>query len=398
MGSHELSDLHTLFVKPPTGRLFCGELDSRLGSNSQSRFDLLRSTRMSLVWSCNEWDPLEEVIIGTAAGARFPHADASTQLAEYPGRPLNTIPQGPFPAKIIEEAEEDLATFASVLKQGNVTVRRPSPWDHDSVVSTIHWATPGYYNYCPRDILLTVGDQILETPNVIRGRSQETFSYRELLLEYMASGSRWFSAPRPMLKDELFAPENENLTPLDLEPAFDAANVLRFGRDLLYLVSATGNEMGGHWLQSILGDQYRVHFMKDVYFGSHIDSTLVALRPGLVLANPERLSDETLPDFLKEWEVIYSPPMENQGRHSADYLHKAIGSEWIDMNLFSIDPDTVVVDSDQHQLIALLESKGMNVEPVKLRHSRMLGGGFHCVTLDVRRRGTLEGYFQGSPG
>jgi N-dimethylarginine dimethylaminohydrolase len=398
MGSHELSDLHTLFVKPPTGRLFCGELDSRLGSNSQSRFDLLRSTRMSLVWSCNEWDPLEEVIIGTAAGARFPHADASTQLAEYPGRPLHTIPQGPFPAKIIEEAEEDLATFASVLKQGNVTVRRPSPWDHDSVFSTIHWSTPGYYNYCPRDILLTVGDQILETPNVIRGRSQETFSYRELLLEYMASGSRWFSAPRPMLKDELFAPENENLTPLDLEPAFDAANVLRFGRDLLYLVSATGNEMGGHWLQSILGDQYRVHFMKDVYFGSHIDSTLVALRPGLVLANPERLSDETLPDFLKEWEVIYSPPMENQGRHSADYLHKAIGSEWIDMNLFSIDPDTVVVDSDQHQLIALLESKGMNVEPVKLRHSRMLGGGFHCVTLDVRRRGTLEGYFQGSPG
>ncbi|MDG1012691.1 MAG: inosamine-phosphate amidinotransferase 1 [Luminiphilus sp.] len=353
---------------------------------------------MSLVWSCNEWDPLEEVIIGTAAGARFPHADASTQLAEYPGRPLDTIPQGPFPAQILEEAEEDLATFASVLEQANVTVRRPSPWNHDGVFSTVHWSTPGYYNYCPRDILLTVGDQILETPNVIRGRSQETFSYRELLLEYMASGSRWFSAPRPMLKDELFAPDAENLTPLDLEPAFDAANVLRFGRDLLYLVSATGNEMGGHWLQSILGDQYRVHFMKDVYFGSHIDSTLVALRPGLVLANPERLSDETLPEFLKEWEVIYSPPMENQGRHSADYLHKAIGSEWIDMNLFSIDPDTVVVDSDQHQLIALLESKGMNVEPVKLRHSRMLGGGFHCVTLDVRRRGTLEGYFQGSPG
>ena len=68
------------------------------------------------------------------------------------------------------------------------------------------------------------------------------------------------------------------------------------------------------------------------------------------------------------------------------------------MNLFSIDPETVVVDSDQTQLIRLLESKGLNVAPVKLRHSRMLGGGFHCVTLDVRRRGTLEGYFKGSPG
>ena len=43
--------------------------------------------------------------------------------------------------------------------------------------------------------------------------------------------------------------------PRNDEPAFDAANVLRFGEDLIYLVSATGNELGGHWLQSILGDK-----------------------------------------------------------------------------------------------------------------------------------------------
>jgi N-dimethylarginine dimethylaminohydrolase len=53
----------------------------------------------------------------------------------------------------------------------------------------------------------------------------------------------------------------------------------------------------------------------------------------------------------------------------------------------------VVVDSDQQALIALLEAKQMEVIPLKLRHSRMLGGGFHCVTLDTRRRGTMESYF-----
>jgi len=37
--------------------------------------------------------------------------------------------------------------------------------------------------------------------------------------------------------------------------------------------------------------------MKDVYFGSHIDSTLVALRPGLVLANPERCRWTPFPIF-----------------------------------------------------------------------------------------------------
>ena len=86
--------------------------------------------------------------------------------------------------------------------------------------------------------------------------------------------------PKPMLLDSLFEGfDPDKPVPRDDEPAFDAANILRFGEDLIYLVSATGNEMGGHWLQSILGDKFRVHFMKDVYYGSHIDSTFVALGP-----------------------------------------------------------------------------------------------------------------------
>lgn len=63
------------------------------------------------------------------------------------------------------------------------------------------------------------------------------------------------------------------------------------------------------------------------------------------------------------------------------------------MNLFSISPNLVVVDRDQTGLIKLLEKNGLDVLPLKLRHSRMMGGGFHCVTLDIRRKGTLERYF-----
>ena len=177
------------------------------------------------------------------------------------------------------------------------------------------------------------------------------------------------------------------------EPAFDAANVLRLDRNLIYLVSATGNEFGGQWLQTILGNDFRLHFLKDVYFGSHIDSTFVALRPGLMLCNPARINDDTLPEVLKQWIVIYGPPMENNCQHDADYLCKSIGSAWIDMNLFSISPNLVVVDRDQTGLIKLLEKNGLDVLPLKLRHSRMMGGGFHCVTLDIRRKGTLERYF-----
>jgi N-dimethylarginine dimethylaminohydrolase len=348
---------------------------------------------MSVVWSCNEWDPLEEVVVGNPLRARFPTADPSTQLTEFPGRPLEKIPQGPFPQWIIDETEEDLNIFVDVLEKAGVTVKRPETWPHEAKFSTIHWESEGYYNYCPRDILLVIGDQIIETPNVMRSRAQETFSYRKMMVEYFRSGAKWYSAPKPMLLDSLFDVDMDKPTPRNDEPAFDAANILRLGRDLLYLVSGTGNEMGGQWLQTILGDDFRVHFLKDVYYGSHIDSTFVALRPGLVLCSPGRINDDTLPEIFKQWDVIYSPPIENTDSFGADYLSRSIGSKWIDMNLFSINPNLVVVDRDQTALIKLLEKQGLDVIRLKLRHSKMLGGGYHCVTLDIRRKGTLERYF-----
>jgi N-dimethylarginine dimethylaminohydrolase len=348
---------------------------------------------MSLVWSCNEWDPLEEVIVGNPLRGRYPARDPSTWLAEFPDRTIEGIPQGPFPARIIEETEEDLGEFIAVLEKLDITVKRPETWPHEASFSTIHWESQGFYNYCPRDVLLVIGDQIIETPNVIRSRAQETFSYRALMVDYLKSGARWYSAPRPMLMDSLFEVDPDRPTPRNDEPAFDAANVLRLGRDLIYLVSGTGNEMGGQWLQTILGDTFRVHLLEDVYYGSHIDSTFVALRPGLMLCNPARITDDTLPEILKQWEVIYSPPMESPQPRDADYLARSIGSAWIDMNLFSINPGLVVVDRDQTALIKLLEKHGVDVVPLKLRHARLLGGGFHCATLDIRRAGTLERYF-----
>ena len=49
------------------------------------------------------------------------------------------------------------------------------------------------------------------------------------------------------------------------EILFEAANTVRMGKDLLYLVSSSGNELGAKWLQSVLGEDYRVHTTKDIY-------------------------------------------------------------------------------------------------------------------------------------
>ena len=126
------------------------------------------------------------------------------KLQNTPTAPLEEIPQGPFPQWIIDETEEDLSAFVAVLKEAGVTVKRPETWPHEAKFSSIHWESEGYYNYCPRDIMLVIGDQIIETPNVMRSRAQESFSYRKLMVEYLKSGAKWYSAPKPMLLDSLF--------------------------------------------------------------------------------------------------------------------------------------------------------------------------------------------------
>jgi N-dimethylarginine dimethylaminohydrolase len=345
------------------------------------------------VWSCNEWDPLVEVIVGNPINARYPHPDPSTRLAEFPDTPVDQIPTGEFPPWVIEETEEDLTEMVKCLEDMGIVVKRPDTWPHDRTISTPFWSAEGFYNYCPRDIFLVAGDQIIETPNTIRGRFLESYSYRSILMEYLKAGTRWYSAPRPMLLDGLFDVDHEHPVPRNDEPVFDAANVIRMGRDLLYLISATGNEMGAQWLQTMLGPDFRVHVCRLDYYGSHIDTSVVALRPGLLLCNPERVRREMLPSIFDDWKVLYSPPMVGADAFDSGYLSRAIGSSWIDMNLFSLSPELVVVDRDQLPLIRLLEEQGIDVVPLKLRHSRMLGGGFHCTTLDTRREGGMENYF-----
>lgn len=344
---------------------------------------------MSLVDVHNEWDPLGEVVIGTAVGAQMPQSDRGLYALEY-GAPdwMEQIPTGPFPQRVIEETEEELNLLCFELEGLGITVRRPTVRDLTARIATPNWESDGFYDYCPRDGLLTVGQTIIETPMVLRSRFLEGFAYRELLLEYLDSGARWISAPKPMLLDEMYRctePQGSRLG--DLEPAFDAANVLRLGTDLLYLLSDSGNERGMRWLQSTLGDEYTVHPCRNIYASTHVDSTIVPLRPGLVLLNPERVNDSNMPEVLRKWDHLWCPELIDIG-----YIGRAHASTWIGMNLLVLRPDLVVADARQPELLRILEGQGIDVIPMTLTHARTLGGGFHCVSLDVRRSGRLESY------
>jgi N-dimethylarginine dimethylaminohydrolase len=106
----------------------------------------------------------------------------------------------------------------------------------------------------------------------------------------------------------------------------------------------------------------------------------VALREGLVLLNGNRVTENTCPKIFKDWEKIYIDDVVPQSFYNYPYA-----SKWIALNMLVVDPHTVIVDRRQTDLIRTLESYKFTVIPLELRHSRTLGGGFHCVTLDLHR-------------
>jgi N-dimethylarginine dimethylaminohydrolase len=328
-----------------------------------------------------EWHPLSEVIVGRADGARIPPHDRSLKAINYANMDI-PVPEGLYPEQVIEETNEDLERFVKVLEDRNITVHRPT---------AEHMDENSYYVYCPRDSFTTIGDKIIETPMPLRARYYENFAYQKLFIDKMLQGANWISAPKQQVPDTLYRTEDidrDTLTLTEQEPCFDAANVLKCGKDILYLVSNSGNKLGAQWLKNVLGSEYRLHLLENTYSYMHLDSTISLIRPGLVLLNPSRINSNNLPDIFKGWDLIYSEENTDIG-HYPGYCNSSV---WIGMNLLMLDEKTAVVEEHQTNVIRQLEAKGIDVCALPLRHSRTLGGGFHCITNDMYREGTLESY------
>jgi len=330
----------------------------------------------------NEWGRLREVFVGTIDNANMPKHGFDLHAINYADKEI--IPyreQGRFEDLVYDETQEDLENLVQLLNNFGVKVRRPTPITTDCYISNGHWFTDQYYTFCPRDTVTVIGNTIIEAPMTLRSRQFETYCFRDQFIEYMKEGAKWISAPKPLLKDDSYQRKDlSKLTLTEKEPVFDAANILRSNNDILYLVSNTGNKLGAKWLQNLLGDEYRVHILENMYSYSHLDSTIALLREGLCLLNPDRVNENNMPEFLKSWDKIWSPPMVDIGYHKVERA-----STWVGINLLSLDENTVIVDNRQIELIKELKKYKIEALDCKLRHSRTLGGSFHCVTADMIR-------------
>jgi len=368
-------------------------------------------TATTVVNSWNEWDPLKHIIVGRADGTMIQAPEPAIER-NWPDQGFPRGAYGRLPMEMEAKANEQLDNFAAMLEKRGIRVDRPTPVDFSQEVGTPDWRQKSMFGCMPpRDVLLTVGNEIIEATMSYRSRWFEYLCYRPLLERYFREDPnfRWEAAPKPRLSDATYKKDYwrkwEKVTPeekerairnrdwvlTEHEPCFDAADIARAGKDLFVYHSSVTNKAGIEWLRRhFAGHRIHVFWFYETN-PIHIDATFVLLRPGLALSNPKRkpLTPGMLEFFKKnDWEIVECAEPALSG-----YPPLSFCSQWLSMNTLMIDPKTVCVDAQEIKQMEQFDKLGFEVIPVEFAEVSAFGGGLHCATADVCREGGCEEYF-----
>ena len=350
------------------------------------------------IGSSNEWSPLKEVIIGNVTNF---HMMALDNLFLYIYGYLRNFQEKSFLRKkyviykkYITERQEDLNNLEKVLHDHGILVRRTSAIDTKKI------STPAFSSIlndcgCVRDMFLIIDDNIIETPPTDRRRYFEGILLKEIFLDYFKCGAKWIVAPRTTLGDKNIDFKEWNKCPPKIihkldqienkyEIAFDAANILRFGKDIVMNVGNKNHELGAYWLQRTLGKKYNIHMAR--LTDSHIDGLFMPIDEGVLLVNEKAMQNKynLLPHFLKDWKKI--PVADTYNKFDYPKNHLQLSSfRGMDTNVLPLGNKKILIRSTAINTIQRLKKEGFTPVPVQLRHCELFGGGPHCVTLDTIR-------------
>jgi len=158
--------------------------------------------------------------------------------------------------------------------------------------------------------VITLGNTILEVPMSHRSRYFESYAYRTIINDLWKKDKRvlWKAAPKPTMADSMFNKDyfytwtaeerveyfNTHYFETSMnetEMAFDAADIMRAGKDIFIRKTCTANNLSLDWLRREF-PELRVHmFHTWSNVTRHADEELIPIRPptagssGLVLFN-----------------------------------------------------------------------------------------------------------------
>ncbi|MBB4380325.1 glycine amidinotransferase [Bradyrhizobium sp. SBR1B] len=375
--------------------------------------------------SYDEWSKLKEVVVGTAINYAahdrelsfdlffhdnlkvrsewyYPRLSTAAVSAQDGERVRHRIKQ-----RYLDELNEDVEGIVDTLRTLNVTVHRPMTLDPSTAeVRTLAWSAAVVPPLNVRDIALVAGDEVIETPPMLRSRYFETQFLKPIFASYFKEGARWSAMPRPLMTDGSFdrsyvlsttgGPTEPIPHPkthcydVGLEMMWDGAQCLRLGRDLVVNIANENHAMACDWLERHLEGRFRIHRASKLS-DSHIDSMVIALAPGRLLVRSRAVADY-LPKEMRNWDMIVAPEPAKNNFPIYDDDDLLLSSLYIDVNVLSVASDVVLVNDACPELARILEQNRFQVIPVRHRHRRIFGGGFHCFTLDTVREGGPEDY------
>jgi glycine amidinotransferase len=68
-------------------------------------------------------------------------------------------------------------------------------------------------------------------------------------------------------------------------------------------------------------------------------------------------------------------------------------TKWVFTNILSLDEERFLMHKGEENLKKFFIQLGMKPIEVDISHCHHLGGAFHCWSLDIKRKGTLQDYF-----
>lgn len=308
----------------------------------------------------------------------------------------------------IEERKEDMDNFSSTLSDLWIKVYRPEELKKIQTFKTpdFFWVLTPVTN--PRDKVFVYWKNIIETPPMVRKRYFENQLMYNIFHEFLYDKwYNWISAPYPALTYDRFDDKDrkenrdfKNYSSSQYDISFDAAQLLKIWKDIIFNVTSYNHENGAKWLQRVLDSLWTGAKIHKVYQldDNHIDGVLMVLKPWVFLVNNDyvkkpHLNDikKMLPEKFQNWKFIYiedNPDITIKedilDSRTTDYL-KLCSIRGSYTNVLPIDENTICVNEDAVKTIHILENNGFKVIPIKFRHCEIFWGGLHCATLDLMR-------------
>jgi N-dimethylarginine dimethylaminohydrolase len=351
------------------------------------------------IWT--EWDPLEEIIVGTCPPENF----YDNVIQDERSLPLLQT--------ILRETREDLDTLAASLEKMGVKVYRPKnlPFERGIDIAGFKVKNP-VAPIVPRDQYLVYGEKIVQTYTSMPDRWLESLAYYDIFRELFEQGFEWNSMPPPLLEN---FPDNSiwysdsvgryhNVMKDRL--LWHTATMFKCGDALITNTRGPGNDLGLEWMRRQYPEARILHNKATVQDDlGHIDHGFFMTDDETVFAEKEFWAPAWL---TKNKEVIYlhdvvdTPDFANydhaftqsQGKFSYDYLNIWM-SEWkgyvqevaFDFNVLVVDSKNIFISNEQPKLQEMLDKRGITCHVSPIRHNHFWDGGIHCLTLDVKRRG-----------